>query len=255
MPLMFDCESRERTRESVSACFRCSSHVLDDFLADPNTAALYELHWETLPSFDRWLYRLACERFGAPNLPLELCWFHGTRAPQGTSFSEGLLPLGHQLPRLLDSLLATLEAGREIEEVKRAFERKGGYGFHFSEKLRNPLHWGPFAFLVREVATSARRLGQHDYLAMPEIIEDLCEDISMASGLDILPVFEKRWLPAIVKFKAPAKDSAPFALAVALCYLRSCQLEGGPDRNSVWCFDGKNEGIPRQDILKVEWVT
>lgn len=125
---------------------------------------------------------------------------------------------------------------------------------HFGMKVSNSLQWGPYAILVREVALHARTLGQHDYLDMPEIIEDLCEDVRLASGLDLLPVFKQRWKSVLVKFTAPAGDSADYAVAVALCYLREVALKGRPGHGSVWCFDGGNTPVPVHRIAAVEWV-
>lgn len=88
---------------------------------------------------------------------------------------------------------------------------------------------------------------------MPEIIEDLCEDVRLASGLELLPVFEERWKPAVVKFTAPA-DSPDYAVAIALCYLREVALLGRPGHGAVWCFDGHNKAVPADRIVAVEWV-
>ncbi|NML45941.1 hypothetical protein HHL11_19485 [Ramlibacter sp. G-1-2-2] len=228
--------------------------ALREFVADPSLGIAYERDWEELPPFDRWLFQQACARLGRPALPKELCWFHGTRVPPTSDFSEGILPLGAWLPRLQAAVDATLDDVNMKREAAAAFARKGGFGMHFGMKVKDSLHWGPYAILVREVADYARTLGQHDYLGMPEIIEDLCEDVRLASGLELLPVLEQRWKPAVVKFTAPAGDSAGYAVAVALCYLREVALQGRPGHGAVWCFDGGNTPVPADRIVAVEWV-
>lgn len=251
--LRLDCASRQTTEQSLVAAFGCSVDDLRRFVVDPTHGAHFEEHWQRLPEFERWLYQRACETLGQPRLPTEFCWFHGTRVPEGTTFSEGILPLGAWLPRLRAAVVATLDDEVAKREVELAFDREGGFDMHFGNKVKDAIHWGPFAILVREVADVAKSVGQHDYLGMPEIIEDLCEDVRLASGLDLLPVFEERWKPAMVKFFAPADDSAPYALATALCYLRECALKGLPGHGAVWCFDGDNRAIPPERILGVEW--
>lgn len=253
-PVRLDCATRQSTEHSLVVAFSCSVEALRQFVADTAHSAYYEEHWQRLDAFDRWFYQRACEQFGQPMLPTEICWFHGTRVPDGTTFAEGVLPLGAWLPRLQESVLATLDDELAKRQVEAAFERQGGFGMHFRNKVKDSLHWGPFAILVREVADHAKAIGQHDYLAMPEIIEDLCEDVKLASGLDLLSDFEERWKPAMVKFIAPAGDSADFALAIALCYLRECALNGRPGFGAVWCFDGHNQAIPPERILSIEWV-
>ncbi len=252
--LRLDCETRQCAEVSVLAAFGCTQEELQAFLADPAHLAYFEANWKTIPvDFDRFLFRRACETLGAPTLPMEFCWFHGTRVPAGTTFEEGILPLGAVVPKLQERLIAELDDPAAKEAVRRAFVNKGGNSFHFGNKLSHAVHGGPYAILVREVADHANALGQHDYLRMPEIIEDLCEEVRADCGLDLLPTFEERWRPAVVKFVAPAGDSGEFALAVALRYLRAIELDGRPDAGAVWCFDGGNRTVPRAWIVGVEF--
>ena len=153
-----------------------------------------------------------------------------------------------------ERLVAELDDQAAKDAVRRAFANRGGNSLHFGNKLSSPVHGGPYAILVREVADHANDLGQHDYLRMPEIIEDLCDEVKAECGLDLLPTFEQRWRPALVKFVAPAGSSAEFALAVALRYLRAVGLEGKPDAGAVWCFDGENQAVPPERILRVEFI-
>lgn len=251
---VLDCESIESTQLSLSQSFNCTPGQLHKFIADRSPLEYFEHNWDRLPMFGEWYYQKLIQHFGRPRMPSEICWFHGTRVPKGTTFTEGLLPLGEQIPRLMDMLVEALENDFDKQSVKSAFERRGGYAFHFANKLNDSIHWGPYAFLVKDVVTSRNSLGQHDYLAMPEIIEDLCEEVKNANGLELLSQFREKLQPVIVKFKAPAGDSAEYALSVAICYLNSVVHEGQASSNSVWCFDGKGNAVPPRDILKVEEV-
>ena len=251
--LRLDCETRQSTEASVLAAFGCTQEELQAFLADTSHLVYFEANWKTIPvDFDRFLFRRACETLGAPTLPREFCWFHGTRVPAGTTFEEGILPLGAIVPKLQERLIAELDDPAAKEAVRRAFVNKGGNSFHFGNKLSHVVHGGPYAILVREVADHANALGQHDYLRMPEIIEDLCEEVRAGCGLDLLPTFEERWRPAVVKFLAPDGVSGEGGLTAALRYLRACVLQGKPDMGAVCNFDGENRPVPQEWILKVE---
>jgi hypothetical protein len=46
--------------------------------------------------------------------------------------------------------------------------------YNFKEEGPDDIHGGPFGFLVREVAFHSPSLSTHDYLGMPETIEDIC---------------------------------------------------------------------------------
>jgi hypothetical protein len=190
--VLLDYETRLSAEASLLETFGCSSPDLRCFLTDSGHEAFFEEHWRSLPEYDLFLYERACDVLGNPRLPTELCWFHCTRVPAGTTFDAGILPLGQVLPLLKNTLLDSIDDAAAKREINQAFVRESGFGLHFGNKLGNPLHWGPYAILVREVASCANALGQHDYLAMPEIIEDLCEEVELASGLDLLPAFRDR---------------------------------------------------------------
>lgn len=253
--LRLDCESHQSAEASVLQAFGCTRSALQAFLEDPSHSEYFEANWQTIPvDFDRFLMQRAIATLGVPTLPTEFCWFHGTRVPAGTTFEEGILPLGQVVPSLLARLVAELSDPAAQEAVRRAFANKGGSSFHFGEKLSHEVHGGPYAILVREVADYANELGQHDYLRMPEIVEDLCDEVQAECGLDLLPVYEERWRPAMVKFVAPAGRSGEYALGVALRYLRALELEGKPDSGAVWCFDGANQAVAPAQILKVDFI-
>jgi hypothetical protein len=66
-------------------------------------------------------------------------------------------------------------------------------------------------------------------------------------------VFRAKLRPATVKFTSIVDHDEAY-LATALCYLHSMIQAGKLDTNSVICFDGQNNPVPPQDILKVEIV-
>lgn len=254
-PLRLDCESQQSAEASVLASFGCTQSALQAFLGDPSHLANYEANSRALPvDFKRFLYQRACETLGAPTLPTEFCWFHGTRVPLGTTFEEGILPLGQVAPSLQERLVAELEDPSARAAVQRAFANKGGNSFHFREKLTHAVHSGPYAILVREVADYANELGQHDYLRMPEIIEDLCEEVRAECGLDLLAIYEERWRPCTVKFVVPGGVSGEGGITAALAYLRALVLQGKPDTGAVCNFDGKNCAISPEWLLAVDFV-
>ena len=58
--------------------------------------------------------------------------------------------------------------------------------------LRENCHYGPYAMLVREIAFNSQVVGNHDYLKIPEIIEDMCMDVQKVYGVDALNRFVKK---------------------------------------------------------------
>ena len=251
--LILDCESFDTALGSLAEIFQTTPDDLKALLSSKEIGTHYETHWRKLPDFSDYIYALTVRHFGCP-LPLDaVCWFHTTRVLPGTTFSEGILPLDAALPSLKERLLAAIDDDSVREKLRDAFQSGRVGDHHYATKTRDSMHWGPYAILVRDVAFCARELSQHDYLAMPEIIEDICNgfDDPMREALE--GVFRAKMRPATVKFAAPVDDGEAY-IATALCYVHSMIQEGKLDTNSVICFDGKNNQIPPQDILKVEIV-
>ncbi|KQY80923.1 hypothetical protein [Pelomonas sp. Root1444] len=245
-----DCESRESAFDSLRQLFGCSVERLRAFLSDASVDEEFSRDYQRLPQFDEFVYQRACAALGTPQVPEELCWFHGTRVPPGTNFADGILPLPLALESLKRSIHETLTNDTDRQEVATAFARGDGLTFQLQHKLTSGTEFGPFAMFVLETALNAHATGQHSYVDMPEIIEDLCLEVQASCGRDLLPAFEAAWQPTVVKFVTPA-FSPEFHIGVALCYLRSCALHGGPTGSSIANFDGENTAVPASSILRV----
>lgn len=251
--LVLDCESFEVALESLARIFQTTSVHLKALLASKEIGAYYEIHWRELPDFKDYVYAVAETHFGSPLALDVVCWFHTTRVLAGTTFSEGILPLNAALPHLKARLIEAVDDIVVRDQLRHALESGGVADHHYFNKSQNSMHWGPYAILVREVAFHATKLSQHDYLGMPEIIEDICNGFAKTSGVDLIGVFTEKLKPAIVKFTS-ATNHDESCVATALCYVYSKVHEGAPCANSVSCFDGKNNPVPPQDIQKVDFV-
>jgi hypothetical protein len=251
--IVLDCETFESAVNSLSRIFQTTPDILCSLLSVKEIAAHYETHWRELPDFKDYVYAIAENHFGSPK-PLDaVCWFHTTRILPGTTFSEGILPLGAALPSLKTRLIGAISNVHVREHLQDVLYSGGVADHHYLNKTQESLHWGPYAILVREVAFHATKLSQHDYLGMPEIIEDICNGFLKTAGIDLMPEFIEKLKPAIVKF-IYTDNYDESCIATALCYAHSRIHEGAPCTNSVYCFDGENNPVPAQHILKVEIV-
>jgi hypothetical protein len=252
---LLDCESLASAQNSLARLFNCSNSKLVRFLEDPSLEATYIENAHILPSFDDYLYQEVASHCGAPAVPAGVCWFHCTRIRAGTDFSEGILPLGAALPRLKKLFVDAVQEPQSRKLVRRVLNNNGGYADHFREKTSNDVHAGPYAILVRDVAFYAEALSQHNYLRMPEIIEDLCSEVEALADIDLTENFRTALRPAIVKFTSEATGSAQREVATALCYVwAGFHKNGKPDSNSIWCFDGENAAVPASNILQIQYV-
>jgi hypothetical protein len=138
----------------------------------------------------------------------QTCWFHLTRIFDDNTFEQGILPLGERidsiwefLHRLTRDHISTEEWDKfrlELCDRSQVRDRHGAY--LYNTKVPNPALWGPFAFLVRDVAFRTDEVGSHDCLRVPEIVEDICKCYSGTYSFDLLEAYRKQTKPCIVKF-------------------------------------------------------
>ena len=105
--------------------------------------------------------------------------FHGTRALEPRAFrTRGILPLD----QMLDEIWATLRGlGRdglndqEWAAFRSSLDADGGDddGQRYRLKTADRIHFGPNGMLVREIFLDPQAASAVDYLACPEIIQDI----------------------------------------------------------------------------------
>lgn len=251
--IVLDCGSFDSALQSLGSIFHCSPVLLRDFLSNTDIDRYFEQHSELPLSFKEYLYEVVLKNIGLPKILDLIYWFHMTRISENTTFTEGILPLGDILPKLKTMLVDVIDDNLAQEQLRTALKHQGIEDFHFGNKINNAMHWGPYAILVRDVAFQANKLGQHDYLGMPEIIEDICNGLRKTCDYDLLEQFRAKLKPAIVKFSS-SKVEDQACIATALCYVRSCILQQELDCNSVYCFNGENEPVPHSDIVCIEFI-
>ncbi len=74
----------------------------------------------------------------------------------------------------------------------------------FQLRTGDKIHWGPFGHLVRELHFNASENGLHDYLWLPELVEDVCKAYQKKYGHDLKPHYLSVLHPCIGKRKLTA---------------------------------------------------
>ncbi|WP_322769053.1 hypothetical protein [Frankia sp. Cr1] len=178
-------------------------------------------------------------------------YFHGTRTVDPESFfRDGILPLGQMVDRLWSTLYdlvrneVTEPEWRNFRaELERGAGGDGGWLYRF--KTTDAFHHGPYAMLVRETHLHPGAVGNHDYLAVPEIVQD----IASAFGGNLRETFSAASKRCIVKFRS--QEVGKPALIAASWYLYSA-IRGDPaGRAGVWIIDCKG-AVPPRDVVAVE---
>jgi hypothetical protein len=234
-----DCESFESALKSVAKIYRTTASDILTFLSSLNLAHYPELQ----PIFE--------SRFG-PAQPLDsVCWFHLTSVPPGTKFSEGILPLDRALDRIWTALTSILDVEKKLRLEQ--LRKEGVPNEMYAMKTEGRDHFGPHAMLVREIAFHADRIGNHDYLELPEIVEHICYGYERLFGDNIREEVAKGLQKCIVKVELPADspdDSIEEALLYCWCKVQNQELSLASNA----CFDGKGAPIAPDAIRKVEFI-
>lgn len=235
-----DCETYEKALQSVSKIMGIPQDQLVNHLANTDYVTLHEAHWrESL--FDDFLFKSVCDSFRAYDFVIDrICWFHLSRTMHPEWFLEkGILPLQEIEPLLRE----------DIDKLRTQCNNPAGYDFKSSTytRFRNSCRQGPFAMLVKDVAFRHYEIGHHDYLAIPECVEDM--------GKEIAGLYYKNSISVIVKFHAQPRLKAEDYLEPVVNYLYYAihKIELSVDCNT--CYDASSHRIPPEDIIYVKEVS
>ncbi len=123
----------------------------------------------------------------------------------------------------------------------------------YNHKVSNDIHWGPHGFLIRETFSNAEVLGQHNYLAMPEIIQDIIRGYAVQFREDISSVYSFLLKPCIVKFSQPAGNHLQRIMPSAISYAYTSGRKEALRLFSVNGIDMKNSPVSYENITHVQY--
>ena len=248
--ITLDCESQDATLNSLSHIYGVPKQEIKAFLKKTDLERHYE---ETKPvqTVERELTLLFEKTLGCtpPNID-RVFWFHLTRASYDADFSSGILPLDDALPRVWEMLIDIFR-GTKNEAPLRNLRKNGVSNFQYQLKVGNPVHGGPYAMLVRDSAFQAHEMGNYDYLRLPEIVEDICNEYQDVSGVKIHDSVCSWLIPHIIKFWS--SDKTDKSCVESAMYYLYCTMHGqSMSIHANTCFDGMNLAVTREQIVKIE---
>jgi hypothetical protein len=202
------------------------------------------------------LFAFLSDLHGAPAMPGRTRWFHATRVPRDTDFSDGLLPRSLALPRVwrcLGTLAREWISSDEWQKFEKDYPRRAPTA-SASHMWLGASADGPYAFLVRHHALNACVIGHRDFLALlPEGVEDICRTFDGEPDGRLRKGYLRMTAPCVVTFTVDGSDEK--CLAGALGYLEAC-VSGRPQTtNDCWYYYSPGgTAIPRSAIDRVHWV-
>lgn len=253
--MVLDCQNYESALRSIAEYFNTDIEKIKKILIENNFEELFERYRDKYDYFGDFLYEYFRKNFSAGNLEY-IMWFHLSRSLCPTDYYEGIHPLNVILPKIQKDLY-TLMTDEISENEWQDICRGAGSGFRewrYKMKISDKCHYGPYAMLVREIAFNSSTVGNHDYLNIPEIIEDMCMDVKKIYGIDLIERFVRQASPVIVKFKEQLNDDTRDSqyIGTALTYLHD-KLHG--EKLCLMCntcYSGHGNGIRKNNIVSVE---
>jgi hypothetical protein len=246
--------------ENYESSIGCLAHVygkevagLERFLSELDIGREYEAEKISVRG-DCYLFDVFQAEFGKALRSWDrVRWFHLTRVPLGTDFSEGILPLTLSLEKVWKTIIAAQDDKRK-RAICEKLRTMGVPDRQYNLKAGVPLHGGPYAMLVREAAFHSASMHNHDYLRTPEIVEDICNGFKNHCGESILDETLGALKPCIVKFEESADDDDGHLMRVLLYYCWSkCRGEDLCYLANT-CFDGRGKIVPCSAIQNIEFV-
>lgn len=234
-----DCETYETALRSVSKIMCIPQEELLSHFVNTDYETLYEEQQFQL-SFEEFVFRTVCNTFHVDDIRIDLIyWFHLSRTMHPEWFYEkGILSLREMEPLL----------HADIEQLRRQMPNPPHYtcrGTTYS-MLHDSYRQGPFAMLVKDVAFCHDEIGHHDYLSIPECVEDM--------GADIAKLFYNNSTSVIVKFHAVPQFYAEAYLENVLCYLYCALNKKELFIECNTCYEAPLHKILPEDIDYVEEV-
>lgn len=248
--VQLDCHSLESSLYSLTNIYGVEQSAIESFFSSFDIDKHYEVHSPD-DYGDRELRRVFEDKLRCKARPLErVYWFHLSRTLPGTTFEKGILPLGGALNSVWETMYQVFEGTEHLDKLE-SLHRNGISNFQYNQKSGDAIHGGPYAMLVRESAFKSKDIGNHDYLWLPEIMEDICNEYQEKYGTSIHEALRNKLVPTIVKFWSITKISdSCVESALFYCYCKHHSRKLTISANT--CFDGDNMVVPNAQIIKIE---
>lgn len=257
MEKILDCETVESTYCSLSNILELDKNEIEHFLRKIDIQEYYNKH----PYCDYRSYELLLNKIVSDyKIKIQLdkvCWFHLARTMDINDYSDGIYPLGNYIDDLWRRLYLLVKEKIDQYEWQK-FRKKietdynNKFAYLYRTKVTGEFHWGPYAMLVRDAAFSSKEIGNHDYLKIPEIVEDISICFEKIYGINLAENYIKNSKSIIVKFIS--ENVKEYYVGVALNYLYSKLHNFRMSLDCNTCYDGKAKIVSKKAILNIEAI-
>jgi len=256
--IAIDCENIKTIYLTLEKILNISIDKILNFIKNLDLDEFYQKNADYFDTGDKALFDLLTQNINIKYSKIDYTyWFHLTRTNKNKLLNDGLLPLGLIIDKIWNYLYSLINL--EINEYEWKSFRKhleNDMGNHYAElyrlKLNNKNSWGPYAMLIKESAFKSSEMGNHDYLKIPEIIEDICICFEEKYKINLAKIFINNTKPCIIKFSV--KGGEYYLLKPILYYIYCTMHNKSLSIYSNTCFNAEGELINSDSILKIEYI-
>lgn len=210
--IILDCECFDSILDSLSNIFNTDKSEILSYFNDVSLNEVWEKSLKERYAFE-YLFEDFKQKFKIhKSIIIKAYWFHNTRVLKGNDFIEGILPLEKaiiKIEEIIEKVIQNLDKSFKIENLNNSTAT--------IHKLNSDYDQGPWGFLIKEFAFENAN-GIHDYLNVPELVEDILRFRYPKEYDFILNEYQKITTKCIVKFKSD-RAFHPDTLAYVINYL------------------------------------
>lgn len=180
----------------------------------------------------------------------KVSWFHLSRTWTGKdTFQKGIQPLGQAINEIWSNIRIIWPSVNNKEfynfKEKYIFE-----SLRYKNKIRHKINHGPYAMLIKDISKNLIEEGNHDYLSIPEIVEDILDEINDRYNINLKPDYQLKTRPTIVKFYH--SENTEQYIGNALYYLYEKFKKTGNELKANTCFNANGKSISPEYIDYIE---
>jgi hypothetical protein len=244
--LILDCENYNSMILSLEAIFNASGKDIISFLQNIDLKKICRNSGE-IKNYDEILFDEFIKEFKLDNSKVIYAnWFHNTRTLKNSAFSEGILPSQMAINKI-EVLLNKI-----CEEVHIPIKNKDlSLCPIIKAKTNCSINQGPWGWLIRDFSFEIPE-GIHDYLKIPELVEDILS-FKYRDKYDLLiHEFQKATTKCIVKFKSD-REFHHQRLSKVINYLYHKEKKEDMDWRCNANFSNNGNIIKPEMILKIDY--
>jgi len=243
--IILDCETSESILTSLENIFSTNKNEILSFIMNNNLDEIWRKSKQEKCAY-QYYYEEFRKKFKLNTQEIEAFWFHNTRVQESICFLEGILPLEEAIPRveiLVDEIVADLGINHN--------SNKALFATIIQHKLNTSTDRGPWGFLIKDFAFCLPD-GIHNYLEMPEIVEDVIRFKYNNHYHQIVKKYKEVTTPCIVKFKV-SRNFHPDNLAFVIHYIYQKENKLELNENCNTNLSNCGESISQDMIIKINF--